>query len=125
MTGLPQQVQDQLKQLDDLQSQLQGLMQQRMQVEAQTEELKRTIGALGEAEEGAAVYRSVGSVLIEVKDPDTLKGELEERPDDLALLTRLAHLYHDAAMFPEAIAFYERATKIDSGAIRVAVSAGR
>jgi tetratricopeptide (TPR) repeat protein len=48
-----------------------------------------------------------------VAEVNRLKRELEERPDDLAVLVRLAHLYDDAAMFPEAIALYERAVAVD------------
>jgi len=48
-----------------------------------------------------------------VAEINRLERELEERPNDLALLLRLAHLYHDAAMFPQAIEFYERAIQID------------
>jgi tetratricopeptide (TPR) repeat protein len=41
-----------------------------------------------------------------------LKQMLEERPDEPQILTRLAHLYHDAGMWPQAIDYYQRSLEV-------------
>lgn len=99
--GLPQQVQDQLKQLDDLQQQLAGVMQQVAQYRGQLEELKRTVMALDEVDADTPVYRSVGAVLIKLRDPATLKSEMEDRTETLEV--RLKGLEKQEAPLKERI----------------------
>jgi tetratricopeptide (TPR) repeat protein len=41
-----------------------------------------------------------------------LKAHLAQHPDDPATLTRLANLYHDASMWPQAIEYYNRALEV-------------
>lgn len=43
-----------------------------------------------------------------------LKSRLQADPKDLEAATGLAHLYHDAGMFGQAIPFYERAVELSS-----------
>lgn len=43
-----------------------------------------------------------------------LKRRLQSDPKDLEAATGLAHLYHDAGMFDQAIPFYERAVELAS-----------
>jgi len=38
-----------------------------------------------------------------------LKAHLAQHPDDVATLTRLANLYHDVSMWPQAIEYYNQA----------------
>jgi Flp pilus assembly protein TadD len=47
-----------------------------------------------------------------VAEINALKKKLQDDPDDLASATRLAHLYHDVGMWPQAIEFYARAIEI-------------
>lgn len=44
-----------------------------------------------------------------------LKEQLQQDPKDFQVLLRLANLYHDAAMWPQAISYYERAGEVHSG----------
>lgn len=43
---------------------------------------------------------------------EALKGRLAEDPRDAVTLTRLANLYHDAGMWPQAVSYYERAVEV-------------
>jgi tetratricopeptide (TPR) repeat protein len=44
---------------------------------------------------------------------DSLKATLESDPNNAAALVQLGNLYMDAAKFPEAIGYYERALKLE------------
>lgn len=44
-----------------------------------------------------------------VAEVNALKGRLQEKPDDVAALVRLANIYHDVSMWEQAITYYERA----------------
>lgn len=57
-------------------AQLQQVQQQRTEVESAKE-------AMEGLEEGAAVYKSAGALMIQVKDVDALKADLVERSEEL------------------------------------------
>ncbi len=57
-------------------AQLQQVQQQRTEVNSAKE-------AMDGLEEGAAVYKSAGALMIQVKDVDTLKADLVERSEEL------------------------------------------
>lgn len=76
---LPPQLQNQLMQLQQVQQQAQVVVAQRQQLESQVRELERTLEELGKVEGDAPIYRSVGSLLVRVKDRDGLKKDLEEQ----------------------------------------------
>ncbi|HVL47550.1 MAG TPA: prefoldin subunit beta [Candidatus Thermoplasmatota archaeon] len=80
---IPPQLQNQLRQLQELQQQAQVVIQQRGQIEAQLREVERTLEELAKLEAGATLYRSVGSLLIRVKDAETLKKDLEEQKETM------------------------------------------
>lgn len=56
---------------------------QLQQVQQQVAEVKSASKALEGLEDGAAVYRSAGALMIQVKDVDSLKAELSERSEEL------------------------------------------
>ena len=43
---------------------------------------------------------------------NALKGRLQNNPDDVASLQRLANIYHDVAMWDQAVGYYERAAEL-------------
>ena len=49
---------------------------------------------------------------------------MRDHPDDAAAWTRIANLYHDAEMFPQAVEFYERATELVPGDANVLTDLG-
>ena len=57
--------------------------QQLQQVQQQATEAKAALDALGGLEEGAAVYKSAGALMIQVKDISAYKVEVEERVEEL------------------------------------------
>lgn len=82
--GLPPQVQQQLGMFQQIQQQLQQISSQKMQYEMTMRETKRAIEELGSVKDDAAVFESVGSVMMQ-KDKETVKAELTERVDSLEL----------------------------------------
>lgn len=78
MNDISPQLQNQIAQFQQLQQQLQTVSTQKMQMEAQVRELKRTLAELEKAGDGAPVYKSVGALLIKTSDRSALKEEMEE-----------------------------------------------
>ncbi len=76
MNKISPQLQNQITQFQQVQQQLQAVTAQKMQYDAQKRELTRTLEELSAST--GTVYRTFGSLLIEVEDRNTLKGELEE-----------------------------------------------
>ncbi|HWG90983.1 MAG TPA: prefoldin subunit beta [Candidatus Thermoplasmatota archaeon] len=78
---LPPQLQNQLQQLQQLQSQAQVVVQQRQQMEVSARDLDRTLEELEKAAPDAVIYRSIGGLLIRAKDRDTLLADLREQKE--------------------------------------------
>lgn len=78
MDEISPQLQNQIAQFQQLQQQLQTVSAQKMQMDAQARELKRTLDELGKSDDDAPVYKSVGSLLIKTSDRPALKAEMEE-----------------------------------------------
>lgn len=85
MAEIPQKLQNQIAQYQQLQQQLQLVMAQRNQYSLQLEEVERAIDELGKARAETPVYRNVGSLLIKVEKLDELKKELAESKDTLGI----------------------------------------
>lgn len=83
MTDMPPQVENQLRQYQEIQQQLQAIMAQRQQTELQVRELDRTLGALEDVDAGTPLFRSVGTLLVGVKDADKLRTELTDQKETL------------------------------------------
>lgn len=77
-TELPQQLQDQLAQLQNLQQQLQLTVQQRAQLEFQLKESDRAAEELGALDASAPVYRNVGRLLVKTAGRDAVQKKLQE-----------------------------------------------
>ena len=82
---LPQKLQDQLNQYEQVKSQLQVIINQRLQLEALKKETESALKHLSDLEEGSRVYKGAGSLLIEVKDTEKLKEEMEEEMESLEI----------------------------------------
>lgn len=82
---LPPQIQNQLAQLQELQQQAQVVVSQRSQLDVQVREIERTLEELAKVAADAPLYRSVGSLLVRVKDRDSLVTELTDQKETLTV----------------------------------------
>jgi prefoldin beta subunit len=81
MDNIPPKVQNQIAQFQQLTQQIQMVTTQKIQLEAQVRELDRTIQELEKVTDDSAVFKNVGSLLIQVKDRLTLVTELKEQKE--------------------------------------------
>ena len=84
MEELPPQLRHQLAQFQQAQQQAQALGAQKQQLELALRETERALEELEKLEEGATVYKSVGSILIKA-NRDEVKKDLTERKETLGL----------------------------------------
>lgn len=77
---IPPWLREQLARLQQLQQNLQAIMIQKQQLEAESVEIEKATEELMKSEQDEAVYKSVGPLLIKTKKDDTLK-ELDEKKD--------------------------------------------
>jgi len=80
MDNIPPKVQNQIAQFQQLTQQIQMVTTQKIQLESQVRELDKTIQELEKVGD-EAVYRNVGSLLIQVKDKAALIAELKEQKE--------------------------------------------
>lgn len=76
-------LQEKLKQAQTLQQQLESVVTQRYQLDLKVKEIAKTLEELGKAGNDTIVFKSVGSILISVKDVENLKKELEDEKETL------------------------------------------
>jgi len=81
MDNIPPKVQNQIAQFQQLTQQIQMVTTQKIQLEAQVRELDRTIVELEKVMDDSAVFKNVGSLLIQVKDRPALVTELKEQKE--------------------------------------------
>ena len=77
---IPPWLREQLARLQQLQQNLQAVMIQKQQLEAESVEIEKATEELKKSEQAEAVYKSVGPLMIKTKKDDTLK-ELDEKKD--------------------------------------------
>jgi prefoldin beta subunit len=77
---IPPWLREQLSRMQQLQQNLQAIMMQRQQLEAESVEIEKATEELKKSEQDEAVYKSVGPLMIKTKKDDTLK-ELDEKKD--------------------------------------------
>jgi prefoldin beta subunit len=80
MDNIPPKVQNQIAQFQQLTQQIQMVTTQKIQLESQVRELEKTVQELEKVGD-EAVYRNVGSLLIQVKDKPALIAELKEQKE--------------------------------------------
>jgi len=78
-------IQNQLAQFQQLQQQLQAILGQKYQTEAQLKEMERTIEELDKTADDVPIYKSVGSLLIKAKDKATILKEIEDDKESLGV----------------------------------------
>ncbi len=81
MDNIPPKVQNQIAQFQQLTQQIQMVATQKIQLEAQVKELDKTLAELAKVTDDSAVFRNVGSLLIQVKDRAALVNELTEQKE--------------------------------------------
>jgi len=77
---IPPWLKEQISRLQQLQQNLQAIMMQKQQIEAESIEIEKATEELKKIEEADVVYKNVGPLLIKTKKSDTLK-ELEEKKE--------------------------------------------
>src|SRR5690348_16492645 len=82
---LPPQIQNQLAQLQELQNQAAIVVQQRQQLELQVRELERTLEELTKVPKEAPLYKSVGSLLVQVSDREGLERDLTDQKETMTV----------------------------------------
>lgn len=78
-------IQNQLAQFQQLQQQLQAILGQKYQMEAQMKEMERTVEELNKTEDDVPIYKSVGSLLIKAKDKATILKEIDDDKESLVV----------------------------------------
>jgi len=84
MEELSPQLRHQLAQFQQAQQQAQALMTQRQQLELLLRETERALEELDKLQEGAPVYKSVGTILVK-SEREELKKSLNEQKETLDL----------------------------------------
>lgn len=84
MEKLSPQLRHQFAQFQQVQQQAQMLMTQRQQLELLLRETERALEELGKLQEGAAIYKSVGAILVK-SEREELKKSLGEQKETLDL----------------------------------------
>ena len=79
------QMKNQLNQLEQIRQQLQVIAAQRSQLEAQRKETELALEGLEKVPEDAGIYRTAGTLLVQVEDRKALKDELEEDRESLGV----------------------------------------
>ena len=65
-------------------AEVQAARQQAAALNAQLKEIESSLKAIDEQPENLALHRQIGGILVEVKDRDSLKKELEENLETLS-----------------------------------------
>lgn len=112
---LPPQLRDQLTQYQNMQQQLQVVAQQKAQFEHQLQEFRRAKEALDEADDGAEVYRSIGSFLVQTPGKTAVLKDLES--DGETTEVRIKNLDRQQGKLTESL--NELQSKIQNGLARM------
>jgi prefoldin beta subunit len=79
--AIPDDVQQQLEQFEQLRQQAQALAQQQSQVEIAVRETERTLEELDEVAADTPLYRASGAIMVRVDDLKKLKSDLKEEQE--------------------------------------------
>ena len=86
--AIPDDVQQQLEQFEQLRQQAQALAQQQSQVEIAVRETERTLEELDEVAADTPLYRASGAIMVRVDDLKKLKSDLKEEQERHELRTK-------------------------------------
>ena len=85
MDSVSPQVQNQIAQFQQLQQQLQAVLTQKLQMDAQVREMTRTVEELGKAPQDAVIYKNAGSLMIKADGKESVLKDLEESKETLEI----------------------------------------
>ncbi len=85
MDDLSPKIQNQIAQFQQMQQQLQTVLNQKFQMEAQLKEMERTLEELKKAADDVVVYKSIGSLLVKAENKATIQSEVEENKETLEI----------------------------------------
>jgi prefoldin beta subunit len=88
MDDLSPKVQNQIAQFQQIQQQLQAVLQQKYQMDAQVKEMQRTIEELNKSPEDVTIYKSIGSLLIKAEGKAPILKELEEDKETMEVRSK-------------------------------------
>lgn len=74
-------IQNQIRQAQQLESQIEQIASQKYQLDARIKEIEKTLKELESVDEATPLYKSVGTVLYKVKDKKKLTDELSEQKE--------------------------------------------
>ncbi|MBM4237529.1 MAG: prefoldin subunit beta [Euryarchaeota archaeon] len=83
MDEISPKLQNQIAQFQQLQQQLQAVLTQKFQMEAQLREMERTVEELNKSTDEVPIYKSVGSLLIKAKDRESVLREIQDDKETL------------------------------------------
>ena len=81
MDEIPEQLRNDVQQLQTMQQKLQAITTQRQQFEMHSAEMANALKEITGAEETAPIYKSIGTILVKVKDRDEAKKGLSEEKE--------------------------------------------
>lgn len=85
MNEMSPKLQNQIAQFQQLQQQLQTVVSQKFQMEAQLREVTNTLEELGKVEDDTPIFRNVGSLLIKANDKESVVSEIEDDKETLEI----------------------------------------
>ena len=85
MNEISPKLQNQIAQFQQLQQQLQTILSQKLQMEAQLREAENTLEELGKVTDDAPIYKNVGSLLIKATDKESVVKEIEDDKETLEI----------------------------------------
>lgn len=83
MDDLSPKVQNQIAQFQQLQQQLQAVLNQKFQMDAQVKEMARTTEELKKSAEDAVIYKSIGALLIKADSKEAILKDIEESKETM------------------------------------------
>lgn len=74
-------IQNQLKQAQQIETQIEQIANQRYQLDMRVKELDKTLSELGKISDDTSVFKSVGNILYKIDDKKKLVDELSEQKE--------------------------------------------
>ena len=85
MDDLSPKVQNQLAQFQQVQQQLQAVLNQKFQMDAQVKEMQRTIDELNKSADDVVIYKSVGSLLLKADGKASILTQIEDNKETMEI----------------------------------------
>lgn len=112
MEQIPPEVQERIARLQQLQSMLQSLVLQRQRVDIELNETERALKTLEKVLEGSRIFKSVGSILVEMPKDEVVR-DLTERKELLEIRSKALEKQENKAR--ERLASLQEALQRDLG----------